>query len=213
MPPDRRLAIEQYRGYAKDYDRAQTRNPEVERQRARVIDLLRLQRGETVLDVACGTGLNFPLLEDAVGAEGRIIGIDLSPEMLALARGRVAARGWQNVTLIESAIEDAAIPFESDAALFCLTHDVLQSPEALDNVFRHAKPGARVASLGFKSLPWWALPWSFVIRRYTRHSMTTRENFDRPWRNLERYVPDLQVETAFMGALYLAWGDAASSGI
>jgi ubiquinone/menaquinone biosynthesis C-methylase UbiE len=211
MPPDRRLAVEQYRAYAKDYDRAQTRNPEVERQRARVIDLLRLQPGETVLDVACGTGLNFALLDDAVGAEGRIVGIDLSPEMLAHARERVAAQGWPNVTLIESAIEDAAIPFEFDAALFCLTHDVLQSPEALANVFRHAKPGARVASLGFKSLPWWALPWSFVVRRYTRNSMTTRENFDRPWRNLERYVPDLQVETAFMGALYIAWGTAASS--
>jgi len=213
MPPDRRLAVEQYRAYAKDYDRAQTSNPEVERQRARVIELLRLQRGDCVLDVGCGTGLNFSLLEDAVGAEGRIIGIDLSPEMLALARERVAARGWQNVTLIESAIEDAPLASQFDAVLFCLTHDVLQSPEALANVFRHAKPGARVASLGFKSLPWWALPWSFVVRRYTRNSMTTRENFDRPWRNLERYLPGLQVETAFMGALYIAWGDAASSGI
>jgi demethylmenaquinone methyltransferase/2-methoxy-6-polyprenyl-1,4-benzoquinol methylase len=208
MPPDRRLAIEQYRTYAKQYDLAQKRNPEVERQRARVVELLRLQRGDTVLDVGCGTGLNFPLLEDAVGAAGRIIGIDLSPEMLDLARERVAAQGWRNVTLVESAVEDAAIPGEFDAVLFCLTHDVLQSPEALANVFRNAKPGARVAALGFKSLPWWALPWSFVVRGYTRNSMTTRENFDRPWRNLERYVPNLQIETAFMGALYVAWGTA-----
>lgn len=210
MPPNRRLAVQRYESYAKTYDREQARNPVVGRNRKQVIELLRLQRGDTVLDVGCGTGLNFPLLQDAVGAEGRIIGIDLSPDMLAQARERAAAQGWQNVTLTESAIEDAAIPAEFDAVLFCLTHDVLQSPEALENVFRQAKPGARVASLGFKWAPWWALPWNYMIWNLTRRSVTTRENFGRPWRNLERYARDMQTETAFLGALYLAWGTAAS---
>ncbi len=209
MPSNRRLAVERYASYAKTYDREQARNPVVERNRKRVIELLQLKRGDTVLDVGCGTGLNFPLLEDAIGPEGRIIGIDLSPDMLAQARDRTAAQGWQNVTLIESAIEDAAIPAETDALLFSFTHDILQTPAALENVFRHAKPGARVASLGFKWAPWWALPWSYIIWNLTRRSVTTRENFGRPWRNLSRYVPDVQVETTFLGAIYFAWGTAA----
>lgn len=206
MPPDRRRAVQRYQSYAKTYDRQQQANATVEANRKRIIGLLYLQRGDIVLDVGCGTGLNFAPIEDAIGPEGRIVGIDLSPEMLAQARERTAAQGWQNVTLVESAIEDAAVPSEFDAALFCLTHDVLQSPQALENVFRHAKPRARVASLGYKWAPIWAFPWNYVIWNLTRGSITTRENFGKPWRNLERYVSNLQVETAFGGAMYLAWG-------
>ncbi len=210
MPPNRRVAVERYQRYAKTYDREQRRNLSVEAARKRIIELLQLRRGDTLLDVGCGTGLSFSLIEEAIGAEGRIIGIDLSPDMLAQAQERTAAQGWQNVTLVESAIEDAAIPAEVDAVLFCLTHDVLQSPQALENVFRHAKPGARVASTGFKWAPWWALPWNYVIWNLTRRSVTTRENFGKPWRNLERYVPDVRVERTFLGAIYFAWGRVAS---
>jgi demethylmenaquinone methyltransferase/2-methoxy-6-polyprenyl-1,4-benzoquinol methylase len=42
-----------------------------------------LTAGETVIDVACGTGLTFALIEDLIGPDGRVIGMDLSPEMLA----------------------------------------------------------------------------------------------------------------------------------
>lgn len=63
---------------------------------------LRLRRGTRVLDLACGTGLNFPYLEEAVGEEGRIIGVDLTSSMLAQARKRVERQGWKNVELIES---------------------------------------------------------------------------------------------------------------
>ncbi len=209
MPPNRRVAVERYQRYAKTYDREQRRNLSIEAARKRIIELLQLRRGDTLLDVGCGTGLNFSLIEEAIGAEGRIIGIDLSREMLAQAQERAAAQGWQNVTLIESAIEDAAIPGEASAVLFSFTHDILQTPAALENVFRHAKPGARVASAGFKWAPLWALPWNYVIWNLTRRSVTTRENFNKPWRNLERYVADVQVETAFFGAIYFAWGTVA----
>jgi ubiquinone/menaquinone biosynthesis C-methylase UbiE len=210
MPPNRRVSIARYRTYAPTYDKGQARNPNDERQRMRVVALLRLQPGDTVLDVGCGTGLSFPLISDAIGPDGTLIGIDQSPDMLAQARERVAAQGWQNVTLIQSPIEDAAIPTQADALLFSFAHDILQTPAALENVFRHAKPGARVASAGFKWAPLWALPWSYIIWNLTRRSVTTRENFGKPWRNLSRYVPDVQVETTFVGAIYFAWGTAAS---
>ena len=44
------------------------------------------QPGDAVLDVACGTGLSFPLLEEAIGPAGRLVGVELSPEMAAIAR-------------------------------------------------------------------------------------------------------------------------------
>ena len=212
MPPNSKLAIERYRTYAQTYDQEQSRNPNAAANRKRVIDLLRLQPGDVVLEVGCGTGLNFPALQDAVGPGGRIIGVDLSTEMLTKARERVAAAGWQNVTLIESAIDVAQIPVDVDAVLFCMTHDILQTPAALESVFRHTKPGARVASLGYKWAPWWTGPWNYFIWNFTRYAITTREGFGKPWRHLERFVPDLQVDSTFLGAIYFAWGSTQKPG-
>ncbi|WP_165063212.1 class I SAM-dependent methyltransferase [Marisediminicola senii] len=66
------------------------------------IAALGLSRGDIVLDLGCGTGLNFPLLLDAVGHTGLVIGIDRSPSMLRVAAARVARRGWANVRFIEA---------------------------------------------------------------------------------------------------------------
>ncbi len=64
------------------------------------VELLALKGGDTVLDVGCGTGLNFPLLVAAVGPSGRVIGLDRSPAMLAMADRRIAKNGWSNVTTV-----------------------------------------------------------------------------------------------------------------
>jgi demethylmenaquinone methyltransferase/2-methoxy-6-polyprenyl-1,4-benzoquinol methylase len=211
MPPNSNVSIKRYQSYAKTYDREQARNPNAEANRARVIDLLQLRRGDVVLDVGCGTGLNFPAIEERIGSDGRIIGIDLSPDMLARARERVDAQGWHNVTLVESAIDQAQVPEPADAVLFCFTHDILQTPAALENVFRHAKAGARVASMGYKWAPWWTGPWNYVIWNFTRYAITTRDGFGKPWRYLPRFVPDLRVQTALFGAIYFAWGTTTAN--
>jgi ubiquinone/menaquinone biosynthesis C-methylase UbiE len=62
------------------------------------VNALALTPGDTVIDLACGTGLNFPLLQKAVGESGKIIGVDLSPEMLDQARRRVQKAGWRSST-------------------------------------------------------------------------------------------------------------------
>lgn len=59
------------------------------------IALLGVRRGDVVLDVGCGTGLNFPALVEAVGPEGLVIGIDRSPDMLAMAQRRVDRERWR----------------------------------------------------------------------------------------------------------------------
>ena len=66
------------------------------------VALLGLRSGDTVLDLACGTGLNFALLIDAVGPSGAVIGLDRSREMLEMARRRVKLNGWTNVRLVEA---------------------------------------------------------------------------------------------------------------
>lgn len=70
--------------------------------RRRGIDLLAVGAGATILDVGCGTGLSFPWLRAAVGASGRIVGIDPSAAMLARAAHRIRLNRWSNVTLVHA---------------------------------------------------------------------------------------------------------------
>ena len=86
--PNRQLALEQYRRRARRYDRLA---PLTRRLRRRAVGRLQLRAGQTVIDVACGTGLTFALLADQIGPDGSLVGIDLSPEMLSQARERVTA--------------------------------------------------------------------------------------------------------------------------
>jgi SAM-dependent methyltransferase len=167
---------------------------------------LELRPGDAVIDVECGTGLNFSLLEELIGPGGRLFGIDLSPEMLAQARELVAAKGWSNVTLIEAAIEEAEFEVLADAALFSFTHDVLQSPPAVANAVSHLRPGARVASTGAKLAGRWNFPVNFFVRRAARPFMTTFSGLDRPWRELERYTDGMPHDSFALGGAYVAWG-------
>ena len=64
---------------------------------ARSMELLALVAGEEVLEVGCGTGIFLPRLAEAVGASGRIIGLDLSPAFVEQARGRTRETRWIQV--------------------------------------------------------------------------------------------------------------------
>lgn len=207
MPPQRELALELYRRMAPRYDRGGARWPFPELRR-RGVERLELQPGQTVLDVGCGTGLAFALLEERIGHAGRIIAIDQSPDMLARAREQVRANGWGNITLIESPVEEADIPGEADAALFALSHDIMRSAQAVENVVRHVKPGGRISVVGMTWNPWWALPFNVVHAWRLRRGATTYEGLGRPWTHLEKLVP-LQVKRVFRGfkgGYYFAWG-------
>jgi len=201
--PDPVRARAQYRRLAAGYDRHMwfargTHRESVER--------LDLQSGQVVLDVACGTGLNFAAIEAGIGPEGRLIGLDLSPEMLAAARRRVDAEGWANVTLVEAAAEEADLPDGIDAFLFSFAHDVVRAPAALDSLLAHARSGARVVSAGGKWPPRWAVPVHAYVRLQAPRFVTTMEGFDRPWTRLEERLAGLEVEQRSFGGAYVAWG-------
>jgi hypothetical protein len=66
---------------------------------------------------------------------------------------------WDNVTPVNTAAAELDIAVSVDAVLLCATHDGLRSPSTLANVFRHGRPGARVAATGGK----WAAPWLWPL--------------------------------------------------
>ena len=129
--PNRSAALDQYRSRANVYDLELAFAQPI---RKRAVALLALERGETIIDVGCGTGLSFAMIEERIGNGGRIIAVEQSPEMIRLAAARASQNGWDNITFLRSPVEEAQIPGTAGAALFHFTHDVLQTRAAVENV-------------------------------------------------------------------------------
>lgn len=125
---------------------------------------MNIQPGDRVLDLACGTGLNLPHLYELVGQGGQVIGVDLTPAMLDIARKKISVKGWNNVEVREA--DAAQLPFSDHSfdkviISFALTiiPDYIQ---AVKEIHRVLVPGGRFVSLemraGIHSLPAWLQP-------------------------------------------------------
>jgi SAM-dependent methyltransferase len=113
--------------------------------RKRAVDQLKLRRGDQVLEVGCGTGRNFPFLRDAVGAEGRIYGVDLSEGMLRRARKLCLRRLWTNFVLIEADAADYASEEQFDGVLFSFSYNVMPHHRSvLRQAWKQLRPGGRL---------------------------------------------------------------------
>jgi trans-aconitate methyltransferase len=178
--------------------------------RCRLVDRLPTSRGQVVVDVGCGTGLCFDMLQAKVGPRGAIVGVDESPDMLALAARRVADAGWRNITLLRTTAQEANLPIKADAALFCAVHDVLQSRPALDNIVTQLRPGGWVAAAGGRFGPRWMIGPNLLVKAAHHPYVRTFDGFDQPWRHLAELVPDLNVTTTALGLGYLALGRRAA---
>ena len=78
--------------------------------RQQAIAALHLKPGDTVIENACGTGLNFALCQKANGPQGKIIGVDVTDAMLAQAERRIKSNGWENVELAHRDARDYPFP-------------------------------------------------------------------------------------------------------
>ncbi len=105
----------------------------------------RLHPGQTVLDLGSGAGIDVFLAAQAVGAQGRVIGVDMTPEMIARARANAEKGGFANVEFRLGEIEH--LPLEADSVDVVLSNCVINlapdKAQVFDEVYRVLKPGGQ----------------------------------------------------------------------
>jgi ubiquinone/menaquinone biosynthesis C-methylase UbiE len=208
--------IETYRKKAKHYDITSRLYPAPgypqRAQRLRAVQALGLRAGDSVIDIACGTGLNFPLIEEMIGPGGSIVGVDLTDAMLAQAQDRIATNGWRNISLVQADAVDFDFPAQVDAILS--TYALSQVPECAQVIGHGAAAlsgGGHWVVLDLKvpaSTPrWLAQLGTAVVRPFASIDEWIMR---RPWEEIraamQQELADLSWSELFFGTAFLAAG-------
>ena len=109
--------------------------------------LAQLRAGETVLDLGSGGGIDVLLSAKRVGPSGKVYGLDMTDEMLALARENQQKAGVTNVEFLKGDLEDIPLPEASVDVIIsnCVINLSTDKDLALREAFRVLKPGGRFA--------------------------------------------------------------------
>jgi arsenite methyltransferase len=105
-----------------------------------------LRAGERVLDLGSGGGIDVLLSAKRVGATGKAFGVDMTDEMLALARANAAVAGATNVEFLKGRIEAVPLPDASIDVVIsnCVVNLSVDKPAVLAEMFRVLAPGGRI---------------------------------------------------------------------
>ena len=162
---------------------------------------LDLKPGDRVLDLACGTGLNFPHLHELVGEHGQVVGVDLTPAMLDIARKMIKMKGWKNVEVREADAAQLPFPdtsFDKVIITFALTI-IPEYMSAIEEVRRVLVPGGQFVGLemraGIHSLPAWLQPLPHICAVDMSHDSL---------QGIQQIFQDVEVRHYWLGMIFVA---------
>jgi ubiquinone/menaquinone biosynthesis C-methylase UbiE len=213
--------IETYRKKARHYDLTSRLYPAPgyphPAQRRRAVRALELRPGDSVVDIACGTGLNFAPIEEAIGPDGRIVGVDLTDAMLAQAAARTDANGWSNISLVHA--DAAGFDFSTDVDAILCTYALTQVPECAEVIAHGAAAlsgGGRWVVLDLKvpdAAPRWLAQLATAIAR--PFASIDEWIMRRPWEviraAMQEELADLRWTELFFGTAFLAAGSRTAA--
>ncbi|ADB60354.1 Methyltransferase type 11 [Haloterrigena turkmenica DSM 5511] len=190
---DAESAQEFYGRWADLYDLVARRTPGIPKLRRRGAAACRLEPGDTVVEMGCGTGANLPYLREQVGSEGTVVGIDFTGPVLERARELTAE--YDNVHVVRGDATQPPLAADSDvdAVLATFVVGMLADPAgAVDDWCDLVGPGGRVVlANAASSREWYAPPVNAVFRAIVVLSTppTTKLRYeDDPHRRLDEKI-------------------------
>lgn len=167
---------------------------------AMLLEALHVKPGMTVCDMGCGNGFYTLQLARLVGSEGKVLAVDIQPEMLHLLSERAKAEGIDNIELIQgSPIDPKLAPASVDLMLIVDVYHEFSHPEQMLRAIRQSlKPEGRVALAEFRledpKVPIKLLhkmSKKQILKEFRGNGFKLVEQFDKlPWQHLMFLGPD-----------------------
>lgn len=185
--------------------------------RKRAVAALNLGPGDTVIEIGCGTGLNFTLLQQAVGPTGRIIGVDLTDAMLEQACERVAEQGWKNVELIQSDATQFSFPSAVGGILSTFALSLVPEPDrVIQNGTTALKPGKCLVVLDLKLPDNWLRHLTPIILPIVKPFAVTETLVERqPWdiirQSMQEQLTQVHVDNLYLRFAFIVTGKRATT--
>lgn len=204
--------VNAYRKYAKNYDFAvklyRLLGLDISKFRKMAIDALELSRGDTVVELGCGTGLNFARVINVIGTEGKLIGVDITDKMLEIARKKVKENGWKNIELINSDFTDYQFPngldgiFATGAVQYSSQFDKI-----IENGHNALQTGKKFVIVDGKIPHGPARIFAPLLLNFTKPFGADKEYLKRQaWKSIEKYFKKTTFQEGWGGFLYMSVG-------
>lgn len=180
--------------------------------RKKAVKKLDLKEGDTVVEIGCGTGLNFSLIQNIIGENGKIIGVDITEDMLNVAQQKIIENNWKNVELINADASEFVPSEKVDGIITSFAVSLSPNLETiLQKYFNILKPNSKFVILDLK-LPdnfWGKFKFLFmpVVKPF---GVTDYHIKQKPWETIIRFfnknLYNVNKEELFAGFSYIISG-------
>lgn len=142
-------------------ERFEREGREIYDQREAIVAAARLRPGQVVADIGAGTGLFTPYFSRAVGAQGKVVAVDIVPAFLERIRQRADAAGLANVQTVLCTERSVELPADSiDLAFICDVYHHFEYPRSsMASLHRALRPGGVLLLVEFKRIPGTSSDW------------------------------------------------------
>lgn len=179
--------------------------------RADAIEALKLEQGMSVVEIGCGTGLNFSRILRKIGNDGTLIGLDHSKEMLAKAGKKIEKFNWQNVQLFCEEAENFNLSIKFDAILYSYSISMIPDwKSSITSSIGHLKKGGHLVILDFYGFPRWGKVCKRIINWWlNKNHVNMKRNYEK---FLSRIFTNLEIKTFKLGYNFIVFGKLKNYG-
>jgi predicted methyltransferase len=170
--------------------RFESESREIFQHRNRLVEIADLNPGMVVGDIGAGTGLFTPMFSKAVGPQGKVMAVDITPGFLELIRSRAEKSGLKNVETVLCPDDSVGLePNSIDVAFVCDTYHHFEYPKAtLASIHAALKPGGRLVIVDFLRIEGVTREW--LLNHVRAGEETVKQEIADAGFALEPYQPD-----------------------